>query len=338
MSVDPAGSSSQAPSAPTSYPDPIPGVIPFGTICTLAGASGVGKNAMISGWVDRWLTGRTICGHATHRPAAIGMLAGDRRWKSHRIWLDVAGVGEIPHYSLRDDPKFNWATLRRWESVPTAFNKALDALNLPPGGLLIADPLSLWIPGKLNDYKDVAIGLGTLGQLLAPRQLTCLGIFHQSKSKNDLKQAYTRPQDRILGSAAQLGFSDTAIYLLSPEDLDKDYYGLGWVPHNAPPETHFFQRESNGLFQIYHPPAEELADDAPEDRSPGGSNTRALSMCTLLPDVGGIERHVWAARTLEAGVVTSKATITRDIAWLIERGYVNRDAHGRYSRGAKTGT
>lgn len=308
--------------------DPIPGVMPFGSICTLAGASGVGKNAMVSGWVARWLAGKTICGHATNKPIAIGMLAGDRRWRSHRIWLDVAGVGELPHYSLRDDKTFQWRMLRNADSTLTALNLALDRLNLPPGGLLIADPLSLWLPGKINDYKDVAIGLGTLDQVLHRRQLTCLGIFHQSKSKNDVKQNYSRPQDRILGSAAQLGFSDTTMYLLSPEDLDQPYYGLGWIPHNAPAETHYFTRTSTGLFQIHYPPATDEAVTSGDQTT----NERAQIIMQLLPEEGGIERHLWVKRVADAGLNISLKTFQRDVEWLIQQGLVQRDGYGKYSR------
>ena len=34
------------------HPDPIPGIIPAGSICTLSGASGVGKTALIAGCYD----------------------------------------------------------------------------------------------------------------------------------------------------------------------------------------------------------------------------------------------------------------------------------------------
>lgn len=237
----------------TVYPSPIPGIMPYGSITTLAGASGVGKTALYASWIRRWLDGRTICGKPTERPVEIGLLVGDRRWASHRMWLDVAGIKdhEIKYYSLRDDDSFQWNDLRLWPKVPDLFQRALDKLQLRPGSLLIADPLPLWLPGKVNDYKDVAIGLGVLDRILKPRGLTTQGIFHQSKQLNDKSQQYARPQDRILGSAAQLGFSDTAMYLLGPEDLDTPYYGFGWAPHNAMHETFKFARDAWGLFIPY---------------------------------------------------------------------------------------
>ena len=241
-----------APRSP--FPDPIEGLFPFGTICTLAGASGVGKTTLYASWIKRWLDGSTICGHKSACPADIGILVGDRRWQSHRQWLDVAGVADDPrvkHYSLRDDELFEWNDLRLWPKVLPLFTKAVRQLDLRPGSHLIVDPLALWIPGKVNDYKDVAIGLGTLDRVIKSLDLSMLAIFHQSKQIADKSQQYKRPQDRILGSAAQIGFSDTAMYLLGPEDLDTPYYGFGAVPHNAMSETWKFTRDGWGLFVPY---------------------------------------------------------------------------------------
>lgn len=234
------------------FPDPIQHIFPFGTICTLAGASGVGKTALYASWIRRWLDQQDICGHPTHRPTEIGILVGDRRWASHRQWLDAAGVASrVKHYSLRDDDTFPWGDLRLHHKVRDLFMRALDKMQLAPGSLVIVDPLALWLPGKVNDYKDVAIGLGQLDYVIKPRDLTLLGIFHQSKQVADRTQQYKRPQDRILGSAAQIGFSDTAMYLLGPEDMDTPYYGFGWVPHNAPAETFKFTRDAWGMFVPY---------------------------------------------------------------------------------------
>jgi len=237
--------------------DPIPGVLPFGTICTLAGATGVGKTALVASWVERWTRGATICGLPTNPQPVIGVIVGDRKWESHRQWFDAAGVTHLAHYSLRDDPGWNWDRLADRAAVPSMVDLALDNLALPLGGLLIVDPLSLFISGNLLDYKSVAISLGRLDSQLRPRQLTVLGIFHTAKQKANVHERYLRPQDRILGSMAQLGFSDTAFYLAGPDETGESYYGVGWIPHNAPSGTFALVRDKNGLFVSY-----DATDDA----------------------------------------------------------------------------
>lgn len=302
-----------------SFLDPIPGIIPFGSICTFAGASGVGKTALYATWIARWQANQAICGHPTNPPTEIGILVGDRRWASHRQWLDVAGVSSsIKHYSLRDDDTFQWNDLKLWPKVRDMFARALDKLSLAPGSLLIVDPLALWIPGRTNDYKDVAIGLGVLDYVIKPRQLTMLGIFHQSKQISDKSQQYARPQDRILGSAATIGFSDTAMYLLGPEDLSTPYYGFGWIPHNAPAETHKFVRDGWGLFVPYLESSEfdqieAVADTLPLDPH-GVSVPQLLHLCK------------------QSGYEIARSTLYACLKKLVQDGRAQQPVRGKYRR------
>lgn len=302
------------------FPDPIPGLLPFGSICTLAGASGVGKTCLYATMIRRWLDGKTICGFPTNRPTQIGLLVGDRRWASHRQWLDAAGVSEeeIAVYSLRDDETFPWNDLRLWPKVHDLFSRALDRLQLDPGSLLLTDPMALWIPGRVNDYKDVAVGLGVLDRIIKPRQLTMQGIFHQSKQIADKSQQYARPQDKILGSAAQLGFSDTAFYLMGPEDLDTPYYGFGWVPHNAPAGTFKFTRDAWGLFIPYIESAEYDKIEAVYDCIP--PDTHGITTGQLL--------HRLEAKHVEIG----RRTVFLCLKKLVEDGRVVQVRRGVYRR------
>lgn len=240
---------------PSPFPDPIPGIISFGSINMLAGATGVGKTAMTAEWCARFRDGRTICNKPTNKPTGIGIITGDRRWSDHQKWFDKAGYGDIPHYSLRDDPALNWETafLSRGQTVKT-LERALDVLKLPPGGLLYIDPMALFICGNVNDYKTSAIGIGVIDhKVLKHRQLTTIGMAHMGKQKNDQEGQYTRPQDRILGSTALLAFSDTPMYLLGPETGDPEgEYEFGWTPHHAPAESFLFRRDKQGLFIPYY--------------------------------------------------------------------------------------
>ena len=296
------------------FPDPIPGVIDFGSICTFAGASGVGKTTMLLQWAVRWRDGKTICGRATNPPTGIGIISGDRRRRAYLPLLAKIGWLDIPHYSLRDDPVFNWLGMKEARSRPLMFGNALDRLGLPPGGLVIVDPLALFVAGRLIDYHEVAIGLGLLDQQLRGRQLTMLGVFHIAKQWANASDRTLRPQDRILGSMGQIGFSDTPIFLMGPEDLDTPFSGLGWTPHNEPGATFYFGRNEQGLF-VPH-----------DENKVAEASARAQTLLPLIP-IDGIRRADLVALTAVT-LAVSPATAYRYIDDLIHHQEVVLDGEG----------
>lgn len=238
------------PSAP--FPDPIPGIIPFGTVTLFAGAPGVGKTAMLAEWCRRWRDGLTICNHPTNRPTGFYYLAADRQWKSHQIWFDAVGFSDIPHYSVADDPELKLETLARSHEAHNCFMAAVGKLAPIPGSHLFVDPVSpLFIGGNPNQARDVAASLLRISRLCRILQINITLTAHFGKQKADPKEQYTRPQDRIAGSGAFSGFSDTQIYLIDPTPPKQPYHLLGWVPRHAAPADFQFTRNDHGLFIPY---------------------------------------------------------------------------------------
>lgn len=237
------------PASNTAFPDPIPGVIPFGSMCLLAGPAKSGKTALFSGMAVRWRDGKTIFGLPTNQPTAIGILTTDHKWHLNQgLWFARAGWPDIPHVSLRDI-KTNWRGLRSSAQSDSVLNWALDGLNLPPGGLVCIDPIGAFITNRLNDYNEVLAGLGTISQFLDERQLSTLSTLHMSKQRGDPKDQLKDPYERVLGSGAQIGFSDTMFYLLRPKDIGDIYWRVGWQPTGSPEGTFDFTRDpATGLF------------------------------------------------------------------------------------------
>lgn len=243
----------------TTFPDLIDKIMPAGSINLISGGSGVGKTAFIAEWAARFDQGRQICWKPTRKPAGgIGVIAGDRKWSSHRQWFDAVEFGKIPHYSLRDDAGFNWDALFNRGTLPDTFKRCVQKLGLGRDALVIVDPISLFIHGNLIDYKQTAVGLAKLDKVCTELGITVLGIAHTAKQKGDKKDRYVRPQDRILGSAAFAGFTDTVMFLIGPEELDTEYHGFGWIPHHVPSETFSFTRHpETGLFIPYDAPSKD---------------------------------------------------------------------------------
>lgn len=301
-----------------SFPDPIQHLLPHGGLATLSGATGVGKTAFLASVIATIQRGEPLWGFPTAIPPAIGVLACDRPWRDHAAWFAKAGCAPFTYLSLRDID-FVWDSLRDWRKVATIFSALIDSMKLPAGALLFVDPISLFIPGRLIDYKDVAIGIGVLSQHLKPKELTTWGVFHVSKQKAGGNDRYLRPQDRILGSTALLGYTETAFYLLSPAEAAKPHYEFGYVCHQLPDATFAYKRNpNNGLFV----PAEYL--DLVQDQE------AALSLLPEDPNIA-MAVSIWAEKITKTlgGTVRSAQGVIKQLR---AAGRVERAAKGLYRR------
>lgn len=323
VSASPAGpipaasSASVIPHPSCPIADPIPKIIPAKGVSLLAGASGVGKTTLLAEWAVRFRDGKSIFGHATQPPSFIGCLVVDRRWSSHRQWFEAAGFPDIPHYSYQDDAELNWGRFHLKTDLIALLERGLDAIRAPHGALVIVDPIAMFVPGNLIDYKMSAIGLAMIGRLCEARGITLIGTAHMGKQKGDEKHRYKRPQDRILGSSALAGFTDTQMYLLGPDDTDEEYYGFGWIPHHAPAQTFELQRDpGSGLFVPYF------------------SHDRDFELFGIMKTIPTERTGIPTKDIVEATETLrlSKATTYRYLAELKKLGYLAQPKAGRWFR------
>ena len=70
--------------------DPIPGIIEYGSLNMLAGASGVGKTCLLSWLLKQISLGLPVFGTPTQAPTKIGYLCADRSIRTARYWLQKA--------------------------------------------------------------------------------------------------------------------------------------------------------------------------------------------------------------------------------------------------------
>lgn len=239
------------PEPPKPFPDPIPGLIPFGTVSMFVGATGAGKTTMAVAWLNAWLNDGTICGYPTNKPTEVVWITADRPGAETLGWFTRQGVDlkSFKRYSILDDPRFPFAKLKTVGTVGEAFEYCLDQVRPAPGSLVIFDPLTpLFIMGDGNKARDVALTLITYTKLCLDRQITLIAMGHFGKQKGAKDDRYARPQDRIAGSNAFGGFTSTQIYLIDPEPEDAQVWTLGWVPRQDAPTKMNFVRDSQGFF------------------------------------------------------------------------------------------
>lgn len=241
------------------FPDPIPGIITFGSVNILAGASGVGKTCLLSSILVRLRDGLPVFGAPSHAPPAIGYISADRGSGTAQHWLALAGYPDICFYNLAEDLSFLTAKLRNRYQLVSVLEGLIEPLHLPQGSLVVVDPVTLFM-GNPNDYQGCAIACIEMRRMCWRRSLTLFGTAHASKQKADAKTQYTRLQDRILGSAAQLGYGDTQMYLASPEETGEKFHTFLWHPHISPPQVFSLGRDPHGLFVEWQEGTQALAE------------------------------------------------------------------------------
>jgi len=318
--VPSAASSTLDRSHPSPFPDPIPGIIPFGTVTLFAGAPAVGKTTMLAEWCQRWRDGKTICGHPTHPPTAFCYITGDRPWSEYQPMFDAVGFRDIPHYAVVEDTSISLADLRAPFKAAETFSKILDRLNIPPGAHVFVDPISpLFVTGDPNRQRDVAVSMIGFSRRCYERQINLTCTVHFGKQKADPKQRYARPQDRIAGSTSFAGFSCTQIYFCDPELPKQPYSLLGWNPRHHAPEDFKFVRNAEGLFIPYQGGDVLLGPEASLEAVLKAlpPSPHDVSLETVVADV-----HVHSGY--------SRATVKRALQTLIREGRALRMGRGRY--------
>lgn len=295
-------------------PDPIPKIILGGSVNLLAGASGVGKTAFLSGFLKKIRDGAPVFGRLPNAPTKVGILSIDRSWhQSSKLWYDLAGWEDVPHYCLQDDDSFKIERLAQRTARMTIFKECLDRLNLPFGGLAVIDPIAPFLGGSLLDYDACMVACTRIRRECRTRGITVVGVAHAGKQKGDKKERYLRLQDRIIGSASQFGYTDTQMYLAAPEETGEKHYTFLWNPHHAPAETFALGRAENGLFVPWEQGVQALTEERVLEAIPQTAEGIGFSELIIAVD-------------------SSRSVVNRVLVELVKNGVVARCGHGRYHR------
>lgn len=298
----------------------IPQYLPGGQAHFLSGPPGGGKTAFVAGLVAAVQAGRPIFGKACNPPPLIGLISADRRWSDSRQWYDVAGVGQLPYFSIVDSD-IPIKDLRKPDYPLILLDRLVtEHFHAPPNSLIIIDPISYWAGGDMNRYMQVYMAMIGLNRFCEKHQITVLGLAHTGKQKGDVKERYTRPQDRINGSTALLGNSGTQMALETPDQTDSPYYRFTWVAHHAPPESYTLERTENGLFREIDIPSStivprpEILTLIPTAPQPSIAPKQLLGLC--------VAKHC----------EVSRKTLFRCLRLWHDAGLIYQPAEGEYLR------
>lgn len=225
------------------------GILPRDEVSILSGASGAGKSTLIAQLLAAIVNGEdTFMGHQIKHPVRIGYIAADRTWDSYaelaeRAMLDTK---QLQIRSLVDDEGID-VTMLEWQSMKL-LKSLIDSFDSPD--LIIVDPMVVFLGVDPNKYNAVAPRLIQMGRWCKQGGFTILATHHATKARSDY--SFKRPQDRISGSSALLGFTSSQLFLSAADEIGKPYSEFTAVNHNDPPESIRLGRNESGLFVAYN--------------------------------------------------------------------------------------
>ncbi len=220
----------------------VDGLLPAGRLHLVAGPSGGGKTTITFQLYKNLMLGEPFMGRAT-TPVKWAYVSGDRTAGSVYDTLRRLEL-YFPVFSLVDE------NLVGEDLISKIIPRLPGLLKYRPDFIYIDGFTSLVPGGHLNNYSIVAKWLAQLQRFAAKMNITILGACHTTKVKEGEK--FTNPRQRVAGSVAWAGFSDTVILIEPTDDPKKPTHrSLGLLPRNGAEE--FIELAFNDKGQLAKP-------------------------------------------------------------------------------------
>lgn len=212
-------------------------ILPAREVHFLAGPSGAGKSTFNFQFLENWSSGNKVFGHSSH-PVPFLYVSCDRSLAS--VYRTIKRVGTKPPEMMMSVIDANIKTMASLQQhVLTKF---------PTAKFLIFDGIASLTPqGKIGDYQTVSDFLKDLSSWCQRNDRTIMGMGHSAKTKEG--ETYLSPRERILGSVAWGGFSETVIFIepAKADDTGNKLRYLHLLPRNFREERFEMELSSEGL-------------------------------------------------------------------------------------------
>lgn len=226
--------------------DLVQSLLPTHEVSIIAGASGAGKTSITMQLLSAIQHHKPFFGLATTPNIRVGYIAADRGGDSLEHWSKIMDV-DLSQIKIRSLIKDDDINLSKFETRPMAL--LLDLIrDMMPLDLLIIDPLIVFFGTDTKSYTTNAKCLIQLNRVAHQHKVTILGIHHAVKARTDF--GFKRPQDRISGTGAFLGYSSTQIFLDTPEESGLPHHTLHIISHTAPGMELRLRRNASAVFEL----------------------------------------------------------------------------------------
>jgi len=178
----------------------------------IGGPSGSGKTTLMFQMFDAMAKGEPFLGRQT-TPVKLAYISADRSTKAVRESMQRVGV-DLPVFSLVDEAMVDA------DLIDAIIPRLTTCCGYRPDFIYI-DGFTVMVPGgHMNNYVIVAKWLARLARYCERMKITILGACHTTKTKEGEK--FLNPRQRIAGSIAWAGFSETIIIIEPPDDAKSD--------------------------------------------------------------------------------------------------------------------
>ena len=275
-------------------------ILPCREIHLIGGASGSSKTTLMFQILHKWQRREEVFGYKSF-PVPMAYVACERSMASTQRTIDRCAVElNCPTISAVD---------RKWtKDTDTAFDRISAHLlrEHPTTKLWYIDGLQALTPGgKNNDYSFVQKFLTGITNVCQDHDITILGSVHATKTKEG--ERYMNPRQRILGSVAWAGFSETIIILdqIDPED-PASRREIQLCPRNAPQGRFDYDLDSNGLVIFTQNDAHQSAKGRPS-----GKESHIDSLLSIISTLGTQEIPRAAFDEMGEGLGITSRTMDR---------------------------
>lgn len=270
-------------------------IFPRSEVHLLGGPSGAGKTTLLFQILSAWELGEDVFGYKSF-PLPWAYIACDRSQEATERTLKRLNLHPSSVCSL-----VNTEIPLSLPAILTHVQKSHTHTKV-----LAIDGIGRLCPeGKINDYNMVSNFLCGLNRFCRKNDVTIIGLGHTTKVKKG--EEFINPRQRILGSVAWGGFSDTVVVIepTNPEDVDDPQRTVLILPRNESSFRLDYQFDKDGKLV---PRANEVAEVLFEQWLNKQSAGFEFTVLMLVEATGQHRRTVerWLAKQVENGRLTRR--------------------------------